>query len=360
MNKRILITGANGFLASYIINEARQKGYTVVATDTIDKKEHLPDIQFYKADLLDKNRLTEITKNIDVIVHCAAIFDLSVSKERLYQVNAIGTKNIFEAAIENKVAQFIHISSCDIYGALKYIPAGIDHPKNPKNNYAWSKLQAEEVIHNHHDRDKIQWTIIRPSMLYGPRSAYVAAILFSVPCVLRYLGVKKLPYFTGGTKVTLVHVEDVAGSVVFSLLNERTYNKIFNIAEEEVIEMGTIVELLLKNFGIKPCCTLPISKFFLNLVSSILLALPNCLSAGVLSFFVVRFWKRIIEKYDLKRDFYPKLHKEFYSYFFGDRVFSIDDIKKAGYVIKHKSIKYSLTQTLDWYRENKWLPPFKD
>jgi nucleoside-diphosphate-sugar epimerase len=283
-----------------------------------------------------------------------------VSKERLYEVNAIGTRNIFEAAIENKVTQFIHVSSCDIYGALTYIPADIDHPKNPKNNYAWSKLEAEKIIRNHPDRNKITSTIIRPSMLYGPRSEYVAAILFSVPVVLRYLGITKLPYFRGGTKVTLVHVEDVSGSIVFSLFNEKTYNKTFNIAEEEIIEMGTIIELLLKNFGIKPLCTIPLSKFFLNLGSSLLLALPNCISAGILSFFVVRMWKRIVAKYDLKKDFYPKLHKEFYSYFFGDRVFSIDDIQKAGYIIKHKSIRYSLGETITWYKKNKWLPDFNE
>jgi len=356
MNKRILVTGANGFLAYYIINDALKKGYNVIATDTVAKKDHLPDIQFLQADLLDQNRLIEITKNVDAIVHCAAIFDLSVSRERLYEVNAIGTKNIFEAAIVNKIKHFVHISSCDIYGALKYIPADINHPKNPKNNYAWSKLKAEEMIQNHPDKNKIQWTIIRPSMLYGPRSAYVAAILFSVPCVLQYLGVQRLPYFSGGTRVTLVHVEDVSGAVLCSLFNEKAYNKIFNIAEEEIIEMGTIIALLLKNFGIKPLFTFPISKFFLNLGSSLLLALPNAVSAGILSFFVMRFWKKIVEKYDLKRDFYPRLHKEFYSYFFGDRIFSIDDIKKAGYVIKHKSIQYSLAETLKWYRDNKWLP----
>ena len=279
MNKRILVTGANGFLAFYIINDALKKGYEVSATDSIAKKDHLPDITFYQADLLDRNRLLEITKNVDAIVHCAAIFDLSVRKERLYEVNVLGTKNIFEAAIANKVKHFIHISSCDIYGALQYTPADIDHPKNPKNNYAWSKLKAEEMICNHPLKSKILWTIIRPSMLYGPRSAYVAAILFSVPCVLRYLGVRRLPYFKGGTKVTLVHVEDVSGAAVCTLFNEAAYNKIFNIAEEEIIEMGTIIALLLKNFGIKPIFTFPISKFFLNLGSSILLALPNFLSA---------------------------------------------------------------------------------
>ena len=155
---KILITGANGFVGRNLIEALDSNQNEVIATD------------INQLNILDFEKCKSVIKNIDVVVHLAAITDVPLSLEepkKIMEVNCIGTLNVLEAMRKNKVKKIIFSSTQDVYGSNTNSKEDDAKRIAPLNNYSLSKLFCEETIKMYSRLYGINYVIFRASYLYG-------------------------------------------------------------------------------------------------------------------------------------------------------------------------------------------------
>lgn len=175
MNKKILITGAGGYIGSVSTYLFLQKGYEVVALDNFEtgfreplevlKQKFGEKLKVEEADL--RNDISEIFSKhgkIGAVVHYAAscLVDESMKKpEKYFKNNILGTLNLLEKMADNDVNNIVFSSTCAVYGEAEYVPVDEKHPTSPTNPYGESKLAAERIISWFGKLKGLHYTILR-------------------------------------------------------------------------------------------------------------------------------------------------------------------------------------------------------
>jgi nucleoside-diphosphate-sugar epimerase len=166
---RVLVTGGAGFIGSHLVDLLVTKGHdvTVIALpgESLDNLTGVP-AQVIQCDLLDRSRLLSSTKSVDIIYHLAARTDLDGRSLHDYQVNLLGTDNVCDLARRCGVARMVFYSSM-LSVALTGSPEPIDESLEAENPtmYGRSKREGERIV----ARSGVPWTVIRPTLVYGPR-----------------------------------------------------------------------------------------------------------------------------------------------------------------------------------------------
>ncbi len=212
-SKKILVTGANGFVGSYIVRQLIQSGYTQIlagvrAGSDIKMIEGLEDqIDITDLDILDICRLEEVINNVDVVIHTAALVSFEPRlRDEMYKVNVEGTANLVNVALDMPIEKFIHVSSVAALGRLKNnltIDENTKWAASPFNtHYAISKYLAEqEVWRGFHEGLPV--AIIQPSLILGAGD-------WSRGSINIFESISKgVPYFPVGS-TGVVDVRDVA------------------------------------------------------------------------------------------------------------------------------------------------------
>ena len=228
LNPIFLVTGATGFLGGYILKNLLKKGYAVRA---IRRKSELPfnweedfngTVEWVKGDILDVKFVEEILKEVDYIIHTAALVSFS-SKQRaqMYQVNIEGTANIVNMAIENKVGRLLHVSSVATLGRTKTKEWVNEQTKWEDNSdmthYAISKHRGEMHVWRAF-AEGLNGIIINPSTILGYGNWHQSS------CALFKSSYKEFPWYPTGIN-GFVGVEDVAEVAVQLLLSDLTHQK---------------------------------------------------------------------------------------------------------------------------------------
>ncbi|MBC7328741.1 NAD(P)-dependent oxidoreductase [bacterium] len=185
---RVLITGGAGNLGRYVIEEMR--GYYELVIFDIKEPEN-KDFKFIRGDILDIHSLERALKGIDVVVHLAAIpHPLSEPAERVFNVNAMGTFNVLEAASKCKVKRVVMASSDSTLGfvfrvndslAPEYFPIDEAHPCKPEDPYGLSKLVGEEICEAYTRRTGIETVCLRICFVWFPHLKENYRPLFEEP-----------------------------------------------------------------------------------------------------------------------------------------------------------------------------------
>ena len=189
MKKKILITGAGGFIGSNLVEKLLKKNFKVTALVQYNVDNDygwLDKIKFGKnkpriitGDICDNIFVEKICKNIDYIIHLAALISIPYSYRSplsYINTNIVGTTNLLEAARKNKVKHFIHTSTSEVYGSAKYVPIDENHPLNAQSPYAASKISADQICLSFQKSFNMPVTIIRPFNTFGPRQSLRAVI----------------------------------------------------------------------------------------------------------------------------------------------------------------------------------------
>ncbi len=171
---KILITGSSGFLGKELVSELKNRKHDVFEYSIDGGK-----------DILNKKQLKENLKNIDTVIHLAAILDNQ--NPQLWNINVNGTKNIIEECAISKVKKLILLSSTGVYGNTK-MTLNETSEVRPENLYEKSKYEAEQIVLNH--QEELHVNVIRSAMILGPNTYWknMFKILekgFPLPCIGR-------------------------------------------------------------------------------------------------------------------------------------------------------------------------------
>lgn len=185
---KALITGADGFIGSHLTELLVKEGYQVQALSQYNSFNNwgwLEDIdcrnniQVLNGDIRDPHYCKNITKNVDIIFHLAALIAIPysyVAPDSYVDTNIKGTLNICQAALENGVKRVIHTSTSEVYGTAQYVPIDEKHPLQAQSPYSASKIAADAMAMSFFNAFNLPLTIARPFNTYGPRQSARAVI----------------------------------------------------------------------------------------------------------------------------------------------------------------------------------------
>lgn len=256
--KKILVTGADGFIGSHLIESLVKKNFKVKAftfynfkssngwLDNLDKK-ILDNLEVIQGDIRDQNHIKQEMKNIDLVFHLAALIGIPYSYKAVQSyidTNIYGTFNILNAAKENNVKKIIITSSSEVYGNAQKIPIDENHPLSAQSPYAATKIAADQLALSYYKSYGLPVTIIRPFNTFGPRQSLRAVI----PTIITQILKKKIVKI-GNTKPTrdYVFVEDTVRAFLKTINNNKILGEVINIGNNFEISIKDILKNLKKN-----------------------------------------------------------------------------------------------------------------
>jgi len=250
---KVLVTGATGFLGAYVIPELSSRGYEI--TCVVHSRKLNPDlekkVEIRVADLTDEDTLVDATKGMDAVVHLAAYYTLFGKRELYERVTVNGTRSLIEACQANGVRRFVYCSSTEAMGPIESAPADESAPLAPSSEYGRSKAEAERVVRESSVRG-IEWTIIRPSGIYGPGNVDDVAFWFIVSFAKNSLATR---FFVGGGEhyIQFVHARDAARALVLALDNPKaSIGQTYLVSDDHAVSYRELYSMMAELCGRKP------------------------------------------------------------------------------------------------------------
>ena len=331
MKEKILITGASGFIGSFIVEEALNRGFEVwAAVRKSSSRQFLQDerLRLIELDLDSENRLKEQMKDcrFDYVVHAAGVTKC-LNKADFRRINTEGTKHLVKAlsALDMPLKRFVYLSSLSIMGAIReqqpYTEILESDTPKPNTAYGKSKLETEQWL----ETQNIPYIILRPTGVYGPRERDYFMMAKSI---------KAHTDFAVGYKqqdITFVYVTDVIQAVFLALENGQTGRKYF-LSDGEVYQSSTFSDLIRHELGnpwwiriTAPIWLLRIITFFGEFVGH-LTGQVTALNNDKYNIMRQRNWRCDIEPARQELGYQPKV-----------------------------KLEEGVRRSIQWYKENKWL-----
>ena len=251
----ILVTGAAGGVGRHVVRAALDRGYEVRAVDRIaatDVELHGlfdpdEDVDWRFAELSAAN-LDALVDGCQAVVHCAALVSLSESWRELAPVNVDLVRALFETCERSdEVEHFVHFSCGSVYRPDKGLRAE-DDAVLASNAYEQTKLDAEDQLPD--EPESTHWTVLRPSLIYGPHCAKMGASIATLPPLVRGF-MPYLPGITGGPRTNWCHVEDAAHAAMCVLGNPHSFERILNVADDTPLGFGEVVTSITEAYGLE-------------------------------------------------------------------------------------------------------------
>ncbi|MDE6556956.1 MAG: NAD-dependent 4,6-dehydratase LegB [Duncaniella sp.] len=186
-NRKVLVTGADGFIGSHLTEALLAKGYAVRALcqynsfnswGWLEGVEH-PGLEIVTGDVRDPNFCRVIAQGVDTIYHLAALIAIPysyVAPDSYVDTNVKGTLNMCQAARDAGVSRIVVTSTSEVYGTARYVPIDEAHPRQPQSPYSATKIGADAIALSFHNAFGLPVTIARPFNTYGPRQSARAII----------------------------------------------------------------------------------------------------------------------------------------------------------------------------------------
>jgi UDP-glucose 4-epimerase len=260
---RILITGVAGFLGSHLADALLNKGHEIVGIDNLigGYEDNIPkNVTFFNLDLNDLDSLVIPFEGVDIVVHaaCTAYEGLSVFSPALVVRNTSQiTTTVLSASIRSGVKKIVHMSSMARYGAQNSNPFTEDMVCKPQDPYGIAKLSAELLVANLATTHGLEYVILVPHNIIGPRQKYddpyrnVASIMIN-----RMLNGKQPIIYGDGNQVRCFSfIEDVVNPCLIAIETEKANSMIINIGPDEgfvtINQLAEIIAMKL-NFELDP------------------------------------------------------------------------------------------------------------
>ena len=186
--RRVLVTGAGGFIGSHLTERLVELGAAVRALveynslgswGWLDESPAKRDVEVVLGDVRDRDSVRAAAEGVEVVFHLAALIAIPYSyeaPESYVQTNVIGTLNVLRAAQEAGAGLVVHTSTSEVYGSARYVPIDEAHPLQGQSPYAASKIGADKMAEAFHLSFELPVATLRPFNTYGPRQSARAVI----------------------------------------------------------------------------------------------------------------------------------------------------------------------------------------
>lgn len=259
--KKVLVTGADGFIGSHLTEELVRSGYKVKAfvyynsfnnwgwLDTLSV-DIMKDVEVFPGDVRDPNGVREAMKGCDAVFHLAALIAIPFSyhsPDTYVDTNIKGTLNILQAARELNIDRVLVTSTSEVYGTAKYVPIDELHPFQGQSPYSATKIGADRLAESFYRSFDLPVTIVRPFNTYGPRQSARAVI----PTIITQL-------LSGSTQIKLGsltptrdfnYVKDTVNGFISIYKSEKTIGEEINIATQQEISIGELAYELIRQIN---------------------------------------------------------------------------------------------------------------
>jgi nucleoside-diphosphate-sugar epimerase len=248
---KILLTGASGFIGKYV--QRKLQKHVVILTSRSEEIEN--SSRFFRKTISSTENFSDCLSGVEVVIHTAArvhqMNDLAENPQKEFmETNCFGTLNLARQAAKAGVKRFIFISSIKVNGeqSHKSRPFSFDDPRRPEDPYAASKAKAEEGLLKIADDTRLEITIIRPPLVYGPDvKANFSALL--------KLASKNLPLPLGSVhnKRSFVALDNLVNLIVTCIDHPKAANQVFLVSDDNDVSTSELFSIMVEAFDKKPC-----------------------------------------------------------------------------------------------------------
>lgn len=257
----VLVTGADGFIGSHLTELLLEKGYRVRALSQYNSFNHWgwleqivasDHLEVITGDVRDANYCREITRDVDMVFHLAALIAIPFSytaPDSYIDTNIKGTLNLCQACRDNNVGRLVHTSTSEVYGTAKYVPIDEKHPLQPQSPYSASKIGADALAMSFYHAFELNVSIARPFNTYGPRQSARAVI----PTVITQIAAGARSLKLGDTTPTrdFNYVKDTCRGLLAIATSPNTIGQTVNIGSGGEISIGDLVSMISGIMGVE-------------------------------------------------------------------------------------------------------------
>lgn len=255
-NKRILVTGADGFIGSHLTEHLVRCGLDVRAFVMYNsfnswgwldhsEKNILDSLDVFAGDIRDPHGVKQAMKNCDVVLHLAALIAIPYSyhsPDTYVDTNIKGTLNVLQAAKELEIEKIVHTSTSEVYGTALFVPISEEHPLQGQSPYSASKIGADQMALSFYRSFNTPVAIIRPFNTYGPRQSARAVI----PTIITQLAAGAKTIKLGATHPTrdFNFINDTIDGFKCVAESDKALGEVINIGSNYEISIEKTVHLI--------------------------------------------------------------------------------------------------------------------
>lgn len=252
-HKKILVTGADGFIGSHLTEELVRRGYDIRAfvyynsfnswgwLDHSDVKTK-NSLDVFSGDIRDPHGVRTAMKGCDIVLHLAALIAIPYSyhsPDTYVDTNVKGTLNIVQAARDLGVSKVVHTSTSEVYGTARFVPISEEHPLQGQSPYSASKIGADQIAMSFYNSFNTPVAIIRPFNTYGPRQSARAVI----PTIITQIanGARTLKLGALHPTRDFNYVADTVAGFIAVAESDRSVGQVINIGSNFEVSIGDTV-----------------------------------------------------------------------------------------------------------------------
>ena len=250
-DKRVLVTGADGFIGSHLVQQLVAAGARVRALAQynsfnswgwLEQVAGLEHVEVVPGDIRDAHFCAELVRNVEIVFHLAALIAIPYSyraPESFVDTNIKGSLNLCEAARSNGVKRFVHTSTSEVYGTAQYVPIDEKHPLQPQSPYSASKIGADCMALSFYHSFELPVVIARPFNTYGPRQSARAVI----PTIVTQIASGRKEISLGNLAATrdFTYVEDTCRGFLAIAELDGGEGEVFHIGSNHEISVADLV-----------------------------------------------------------------------------------------------------------------------
>ncbi len=245
--KRILVTGAAGFLGYHVIKRLESEGHEVIGFDIAEPK--LATTSFVRGDFTSREQLQDAMKGVNAVCHLGGVGDVYLADRDpalAFQANAYGTLVVCDCCASSRVDRMVYASTWEVYGQPVFEPVKESHPCNPESPYSISKLAGDLIARRCSAEGKVNVAVLRLGTAYGPHMRKTAVIMRFID--LARTGKSLVIEGTGNQFRQFTHASDIARAFAIAISTPGA-DGVFNIVSKEKVSILQLARAISEKYS---------------------------------------------------------------------------------------------------------------